>query len=119
MKKFLTLTALCAAVAVGLSGCGDKKDDAAAKSAAAQPVTITVGATPVPHADILKFVQPELKKEGIDLKIIEFSDYVKPNVALADKEIDANFFQHKPYLDSFAKERGLKLGVLTTVQNST
>ena len=115
MKKFLTLTALCAAVAVGLSGCGDKKDDAAAKSAAAQPVTITVGATPVPHADILKFVQPELKKEGIDLKIIEFSDYVKPNVALADKEIDANFFQHKPYLDSFAKERGLKLGVLTTV----
>lgn len=115
MKKFLTLTALCAAVAVGLSGCGDKKDDAAAKSATAQPVTITVGATPVPHADILKFVQPELKKEGIDMKIIEFSDYVKPNVALADKEIDANFFQHKPYLDSFAKERGLKLGVLTTV----
>ena len=49
------------------------------------------------------------------MKIIEFSDYVKPNLALSDKEIDANFFQHKPYLDSFAKDRGLKLSVLTAV----
>lgn len=49
------------------------------------------------------------------LKVLEFSDYVKPNMALADKEIDANFFQHKPYLDSFAKERGLKLSSLVAV----
>ncbi len=116
MKKFFTLAAVCAAAAAGLAGCGDKKDAAPAQASAPQAaVTITVGATPVPHADILKFVQPELKKQGVDMKIIEFSDYVKPNMALADKEIDANFFQHKPYLDSFAKERGLKLSVLTTV----
>ena len=114
MKKFLTMTVLCAAVAVGLSGCGDKKDSAPAQSKQASS-TITVGATPVPHADILKFVQPELKKQGVEMKIIEFSDYVKPNLALSDKEIDANFFQHKPYLDSFAKDRGLKLSVLTAV----
>ena len=57
MKKFLTMTVLCAAVAVGLSGCGDKKDSAPAQSKQASS-TITVGATPVPHADILKFVQP-------------------------------------------------------------
>ncbi len=118
MKKFLTLTAICAAAAVGLAGCGDNSKEAAgSKTAAAQPAaaTIMVGATPVPHADILKFIQPELKKQGVDMKIIEFSDYVKPNMALSDKEIDANFFQHKPYLESFAKERNLKLAVLCAV----
>lgn len=114
MKKILTVLAACSALAVGLTGCGDKKETAQAPAANAA-VTLTVGATPVPHADILKFVAPELKKDGVDLKVIEFSDYVKPNMALADKELDANFFQHKPYLDSFSKERGLKLSVLTAV----
>lgn len=71
--------------------------------------TIKVGASPVPHADILKVVQPELAKKGIELKIIEFSDYVQPNLALNDGELDANYFQHLPYLQSFAGERGLKL----------
>lgn len=55
-----------------------------------------MGATPVPHADILKLIEPTLKKEGVNLKVVEFSDYVKPNLALSDKELDANFFQHKP-----------------------
>ena len=66
--------------------------------------TLKIGASPVPHADILKVVQPELAKKGIDLKIIEFSDYVQPNLALSDKDLDANFFQHKPYLDDFNAE---------------
>ena len=65
--------------------------------------TIKVGASPVPHADILKVVQPALKEKGIDLKIIEFSDYVQPNLALSDKDLDANFFQHLPYLEAFPK----------------
>ncbi|HYF75012.1 MAG TPA: MetQ/NlpA family ABC transporter substrate-binding protein, partial [Candidatus Nitrosocosmicus sp.] len=65
--------------------------------------------TPVPHAEILNFVKPLLEKENIKLEIVEFQDYVQPNTALADKELDANFFQHKPYLDNFAKERGLDL----------
>ena len=77
--------------------------------------TLKIGASPVPHADILKVVQPELAKKGIDLKIIEFSDYVQPNLALSDKDLDANFFQHKPYLDDFNKEKGTKLVSIGTV----
>ena len=71
--------------------------------------TIKVGASPVPHADILKVVQPALKEKGIDLKIIEFSDYVQPNLALSDKDLDANFFQHLPYLEAFSKDHRLNL----------
>ena len=71
--------------------------------------TLKIGASPVPHADILKVVQPELAKKGIDLKIIEFSDYVQPNLALSDKDLDANFFQHLPYLDAFSKDHRLNL----------
>ncbi len=115
MKRFLTSALLCAAAAVALTGCGDDKKTAEPAKTAAADTVLTVGATPVPHADILNFIAPELKKQGVTLKVIEFSDYVKPNMALADKEIDANFFQHKPYLDSFAKERGLKLDALCTV----
>lgn len=70
---------------------------------------LKVGASPVPHADILKVVQPELSKKGIDLKIIEFSDYVQPNLALNDGDLDANYFQHKPYLQSFSADHRLKL----------
>lgn len=115
MNKFLTSVALCAAAAFALAGCGDDKAKAPAGKTAAAETTITVGATPVPHADILNFIAPEMKKQGVTLKVLEFSDYVKPNMALADKEIDANFFQHKPYLDSFSKERGLKLSSLVAV----
>ena len=71
--------------------------------------TLKIGASPVPHADILKVVQPELAKKGIDLKIIEFSDYVQPNLALSDKDLDANFFQHLPYLEAFSKDHRLNL----------
>lgn len=78
-------------------------------SAAQAAETLKVGATPVPHADILNVVQPMLAKQGVDLKIVEFSDYVQPNLALSDKDLDANFFQHLPYLETFAKDRGLKL----------
>jgi len=68
-----------------------------------------VGATPVPHAEILNVVKPILAKEGIDLQIIEFTDYVRPNLALSDRELDANFFQHIPYLETFSSERRLNL----------
>ena len=53
--------------------------------------TLKVGATPVPHAEILELIKPDLKKQGVELKIVEFTDYVTPNLALSDKEIDANF----------------------------
>lgn len=70
---------------------------------------LKVGATPVPHAELLNLVKEDLKAEGVDLKVVEFTDYVTPNLALAEGELDANFFQHYPYLEKFASERGLKL----------
>lgn len=63
-----------------------------------EPVKLVVGAT-VPHADILKFIAPKLKEEGVELEVKEFTDYVQPNVQVFEKELDANYFQHQPYLD--------------------
>ena len=78
--------------------------------AVAAPATrLKVGATPVPHAEILEAVKPILAAKGIALEIIEFTDYVTPNLALNDGDIDANFFQHVPYLESFAKDRRLNI----------
>lgn len=77
--------------------------------------TITVGASPVPHAEMLKFVQPALAKQGYTLKVIEFSDYITPNLALSQKQIDANFFQHQPYLDQYDKDHKTDLVALVKV----
>ena len=71
--------------------------------------TITVAASPMPHAEILEFVKPVLAKEGVDLKVKVFTDYVQPNVQVAEKRLDANFFQHQPYLDEFNKAKGTNL----------
>ena len=71
--------------------------------------TLTVAATPVPHAEILEFVKPQLAKEGVDLKVKVFTDYIQPNVQVAEKRLDANFFQHQPYLDEFNKAKGTHL----------
>lgn len=79
----------------------------AAPAAAADK--LVVAATQVPHAEILEFVKPTLAKEGVDLDIKVFSDYVQPNLQLADKQVDLNFFQHQPYLDTFNKDRKTSL----------
>ena len=71
--------------------------------------TVSVGATPVPHVEILEVVKPILEKKGIDLKIVEFNDYVQPNLTVSDGQLDTNYFQHRPYLNSFVKERGSDL----------
>ncbi|XKU42407.1 MetQ/NlpA family ABC transporter substrate-binding protein [Pseudomonas [fluorescens] ATCC 17400] len=71
--------------------------------------TLTVAATPVPHAEILEFVKPALAAQGVDLKVKVFTDYVQPNVQVAEKRLDANFFQHQPYLDEFNKAKGTHL----------
>lgn len=78
--------------------------------------TITIAASPVPHAEILKQVVPILAKEGVDLKIKEFTDYVTPNLVVDQKQLDANFFQHRPYLKEFNKEHGTNLVELTGVE---
>lgn len=70
---------------------------------------IKVGATPEPHAEMLNLIKDDVKAAGYELKVIEFTDYVTPNEALESGEIDANFFQHLPYMDSFNKEKGFHL----------
>lgn len=70
---------------------------------------ITVGASPSPHAEILEAAKDALQKEGYALKVVEYTDYVQPNLALESKSLDANYFQHLPYLENFNKERGTKL----------
>ncbi len=74
---------------------------------------LKVAATPVPAAEILEFIKPDLKAEGIDLQVVNVNDYVTPNIMLAEKDVDANLFQHGPYLTNFIKEKNLKLTGLT------
>lgn len=76
---------------------------------AQKPVTLKVGATPIPHGDLLNLVKDDLLAQGIKLEIVELTDYVTPNLLLAEKQLDANFFQHTPYLVNFASERKLAL----------
>ena len=83
-----------------------------ALAAQAADVVLKVGATAVPHAELLNFVKPKLKAEGVDLQVREFSDYVQPNMAVQDKQLDANFFQHQPYLDSFNKDHKTTLAAV-------
>lgn len=112
MKKSLKWIAAASAalLAAGLlTACGSSEKSAPAEQKSDKAVTIKVGATPVPHGEILEAVKEDLKKEGINLEIVEFNDYVQPNLALNDKELDANYFQHKPYLDEFCKDRGIDL----------
>ncbi|MBP2026837.1 D-methionine transport system substrate-binding protein [Acetoanaerobium pronyense] len=99
---YLILTLIIGALV--LSGCGqaDAKNEG-------DLVTLKIGATPVPHVEILEHIKPELEKQGIKLEIVEFTDYVTPNLALTSKDIDANFFQHVPYMETFARERSLEL----------
>ncbi|NLM38639.1 MAG: ABC transporter substrate-binding protein [Firmicutes bacterium] len=70
---------------------------------------VTVGASPVPHAEILRAAAPLLKEKGIDLRVVEFNDYVQPNLALDQGDLDANFFQHQPYLDTFNADAGTRI----------
>lgn len=112
MKKFLSIVVIFALAAALIAGCQSQPasdEQSGAKGDNTKPITIKVGASPVPHAQVLEVVKPLLAEKGIELDIIEFNDYVQPNLQLADKDLDANYFQHIPYLEDFAQERGLKL----------
>lgn len=111
MKK---LTSLILALILGLSlvACGGGEDAAdGGDDAAAATETITVGASSTPHAEILEQVKETLAAEGYELKIVVYDDYVLPNTALNDGELDANYFQHTPYLESFNASNGTELSV--------
>ena len=109
MKKILSLLL---ATALFLVACGNKnenKESTSSQSGAAKTEKLIVGATPIPHAELLNLVKDDLKKEGIELEVVEFNDYVQPNKALADKSIDANFFQHVPYMEDFGKKNHIDM----------
>lgn len=106
IKKAVTLAAL-ATLCVFAAGCGSSDNNS--KSASSDKKEITVGVTPGIHAEIMEQVKKEAAKQGITFKIMEFSDYVTPDVALSNKEIDMNSYQHKPYMDNLVKDKGLKI----------
>ena len=83
--------------------------EAAAETTAAELKPIVVGASPAPHAQILEAAKTVMAAKGYDLQIQEYTDYVIPNQALDGGDLDANYFQHKPYLDSFNEQNGTKL----------
>ncbi len=87
-------------------GCGSKGTD---NKAGSTDKTIVVGAGVTPHAEILRAVESNLKEKGYTLKVVEYNDYVIPNTALEGGELDANYFQHQPYLDDFNKQKGTHL----------
>ena len=126
MKKLISAT-LAASLALSLAACGSSAstdsvaasseaastESTAASSAAAESTaetselagtTLKVAASPTPHAEILNVAKEILAEQGIDLEVVEFSDYVQPNLVTESGEVDANYFQHKPYLDDFNAE---------------
>ncbi|WP_027338814.1 MetQ/NlpA family ABC transporter substrate-binding protein [Halonatronum saccharophilum] len=111
LNKKINLLIVLLVVGLLVVGCGNGEEQVGG-----QADRIVIGATPVPHSEILKdVVQPLLEEEGITLEIKEFTDYVTPNLALDDGSIDANFFQHLPYLENFSNERGLDLSSIANV----
>ena len=119
MKKLLTLV-LALALVFSLAACGSSSAPAAteapapaaeapAAAPAAEPVKIVVGATSTPHGEILEVVKDALAAEGYDLQIVIYDDYILPNTALEDGQLDANYFQHTPYLNYFNESNGTHL----------
>lgn len=137
MRKSLGIFAAAVAAAAVLSACGgskpaettaaatqaaetkaeEKKEEKAEETSAApaEVKEIVVGASPAPHAEILEAAKEALAAKGYELKIVEYTDYVQPNLALDAGELDANYFQHQPYLTNFNEENGTKLGTAATV----
>ena len=99
MKKTFALVLSILLIAALLAGCGGQKE----------AVKIRVAASPTPHAEILAVAKELLAKEGYDLEIVEYDDYVQPNLVVDSGELDANYFQHTPYLNSFNAENGTQI----------
>ena len=112
-SKKLVALGLTLALSIAAAACGSKTPTTTTAPTAAptkaELKTLKVGATPVPHAEILEVIKPLLEAKGYKLEIVEFTDYVTPNKALSSKELDANFFQHVPYLEEMNKKENLKL----------
>ena len=130
MKKKIGVLVASLALAFGLVACGGQKAETKAesekqteaasekasekageteKAEAGETVKIKIGATPSPHAEILEAAKDALKKKGVEIEIVTYNDYVQPNLATDQGEIDANYFQHLPYLEEFNKEKNTKV----------
>ena len=96
-----------------ISGCGSSTNNA---SSSGSKEVLKVAANPVPHAEILEQVKPILAKEGVDLQIVEFTDYIQPNMALSSHEVDANFFANVPYQNNYNKDHGTNFVSFAPVQ---
>jgi len=117
-QKNILVVALIAILSLALVACGGGNTDTPAPAPqpnssgndnnnnTKDPVKLTVGATDVPHAEVLEYIKPVLAEQGINLDIKVFSDYVMPNETLAGGDLDANYFQHKPWLENYVKESG-------------
>ena len=127
MKKLISV-ALAGTLALSLAACGSSASSSAAESTAPAEseaastseaaseettdlagTTLKVAASPTPHAEILNAAKDILAEQGITLEVVEFSDYVQPNLVTESGEVDANYFQHTPYLESFNEENGTHL----------
>jgi D-methionine transport system substrate-binding protein len=118
MKKILAF-ALAALLALGAAGCGGNTEpsssapasgsDSQSVSSQTEMTVLKVAASPAPHAEILNSVKDALAAEGIDLQVVEYTDYIMPNTAVDAGEMDANYFQHQPYLTNFNAENGTDL----------
>ena len=105
--RSLAAIGLAAVASLGLAACGGSTDSSDASASSSDVVTLTVGATPSPHAKILTYINDNLAADaGIKIKIVEYTDYVQPNTALNDGDLDANFFQTVPYLENAEKQFG-------------
>jgi D-methionine transport system substrate-binding protein len=100
VNKLIAVLAVACAMTVQTAGAADK---------------LVVGASPTPHAEILENIKPMLAKEGVDLEVRVFTDYVQPNIQLSEKHIDANFFQHKPFMDEFNRSRGTNIVAVSDI----
>lgn len=117
MKKVLVLLLSLMILALGVSGCGNGQQSDAEQPGKTETTKLVVGATAVPHAEILEVAKPLLEKENIELEIKVFTDYVQLNPALKDGQIDANFFQHIPYLDDYNQNNNADLVWTVKVHN--
>lgn len=117
MKKLLCVLAAASLTAAVLTGCGGSKTEESSAAAATQAasseakelVKFTVGASPAPHAEILTAAKPLMAEAGYDLVIKEYNDYVQPNLAVDSGDLDANYFQHLPYMEQFNVEKATDL----------
>lgn len=116
MRRTIAIAAATVSLVAGLGMAACGSDSEGGSGAAAADAPLRVGVSPVPHGEILKYVSDNLAPaEGLKLDIVEFNDYIQPNVALQDKQLDANYFQHIPYLEEEIASKGYKFTALKPV----